>query len=247
MQIHDLDAVEMPTLLIPDEEQRETHNILLRNLGQIKQVYFRYRRLLKRNTEDPYCMSTLQLWLFCRDHGLVTSRCSYAAINRAVAYGTRYTQEHCASLLHDVRVLAGRKPKEAPQSRRRKSKEGRGSALVGDSDKRHRETNARLSGLQEHGEDARRKADHGEHGTEHQGKRKAEHGEEHQGKRKTHVDAEHHGKRRTHAADEPLKDEAVPEEPGPTKDTGHNMYHADLDPTVPVDDVHSDSHQLLLR
>merc|ERR1719359_1468846 len=112
MNIVDVDMVEMPTLLIPDEDQKETHNVLLRNLGDIKLIYYRYRRLLKRSVEDPYTMSTLQLWLFCRDHGLVTPQCSYSKVNRAVAHGMRYTQEHCPALLEDLRVLHQPKPKE---------------------------------------------------------------------------------------------------------------------------------------
>jgi hypothetical protein len=202
INILDCDAIEMPTLQIPDEEQRETHNILLRNLGDIKQVYFKYRNMMKREFEDPYCMSTLQLWLFFRDHGLVSPKCSYATLNRAINFGQRYYQEHCSGLLGDLKVL----------------------------------TNP-LAGLQHASKTKKRSKDSVA-----------------KSKRESKFPREEGAKRESKMKSAPAPDLAenpniappVVEEPDVLKD-GANQYFADGEDAAPVDDIHADNHQILLR
>merc|ERR1719261_430090 len=160
INILDCDGIEFPNLMLPDEEQRATHNLLLEYIAEIKGVYYKYRGrhanpsahaaacMLKRDHEDMYCMSTLQLWLFFRDHGLVSPKCSYATLNRAINYGQRYYQEHCSGLLGDLKVLtnpsaglqhASKAKKRSKESSKRETK--RESKLLRD------ETGKRVSKL----------------------------------------------------------------------------------------------------
>jgi len=202
INILDCDGIEFPNLMLPDEEQRATHNLLLEYIAEIKGVYYKYRGrhanpsahaaacMLKRDHEDMYCMSTLQLWLFFRDHGLVSPKCSYATLNRAINYGQRYYQEYCPDMLRDLNVLAM----------------DRGSVQYATKPKRQRTSKAAAK---------RSSAPSGE-GTE--------------------LAEPPPPKPPRFAGDEP-----------DVRHDGANQFFADGDEKAPVDDIHADNHQILLR
>jgi len=72
-----------------EEVMREVHNMLLRYLGELKQLYSRYRQMLYKEGVDPYVLSTHQFWLFARDLDLMTPSCSLSRINRFISSGPR--------------------------------------------------------------------------------------------------------------------------------------------------------------
>ena len=65
---------------------KDTCDVLLRYLGELKHVYYRYRstraQYLKRPGEDPLTMSALQFLLLLRDMNCLTPTCSLAIANR---------------------------------------------------------------------------------------------------------------------------------------------------------------------
>ncbi len=71
------------------------YNMLLRYLTEMKQIYMRYRKVLKDSTDDPFILTSLQFWCFARDFRLVTPLCSIARLNRWVFSGQRRHSEAC--------------------------------------------------------------------------------------------------------------------------------------------------------
>ena len=55
-----------------EEVLHEVHNMLLRYLSELKQLYGEYRRRETLPEEDPFALSLRQFWLLARDFGLVT-------------------------------------------------------------------------------------------------------------------------------------------------------------------------------
>merc|ERR1719305_418175 len=72
---------------------RETFNMLLRYFGELKHLYFRYRAVEAAPEQDPFTMTTLQLWILARDLDCITATLPLAAINRAIATGERFLSE----------------------------------------------------------------------------------------------------------------------------------------------------------
>mmetsp|Transcript_16056 Transcript_16056/g.55878 ORF Transcript_16056/g.55878 Transcript_16056/m.55878 type:complete len:1173 (+) Transcript_16056:106-3624(+) len=103
------------------EVMREVFNMLLRYLGEVKQIYSVYRLLLRRPGEDPFVLTSHQLWLLCRDLDLVTPDCPLGRLNRAVFAGPRHHLETAHADLEGVRPLTPRhmsSPRDAIKERR---------------------------------------------------------------------------------------------------------------------------------
>mmetsp|Transcript_106233 Transcript_106233/g.298759 ORF Transcript_106233/g.298759 Transcript_106233/m.298759 type:complete len:1017 (-) Transcript_106233:111-3161(-) len=77
----------------PEKVFREVYNMLLRHLGELKELYSRYRVLLAVHGEDPFVLNSLKIWAFARDFGMLTPACSLARFNRALYSGTRRHRE----------------------------------------------------------------------------------------------------------------------------------------------------------
>jgi len=90
------------------EVMREVHNMLLRHLGELKQVYFRYRTISKMPEEDPFVLSQLQLWMYARDMGILTPSCNLSRLNRFVCSGPRQHQEVAPEDMSELRPLTPR-------------------------------------------------------------------------------------------------------------------------------------------
>merc|ERR1719214_52231 len=88
-----------------NEVMREVYNMLLRYLGELKQIYHKYRLLLRLPEEDPFVLTMHQLWLFARDIGLITPSCPLSRINRNVMSGPRRHMEVSPDDLDDLRPL----------------------------------------------------------------------------------------------------------------------------------------------
>lgn len=89
----------------PHEVMREVHNMLLRNLGTLKNLYATYRSLLHKPGEDPFVLTVHQLWLFARDYDLVTPLCSLSTLNRWLTAGPRHHQETAFDDMEHLRPL----------------------------------------------------------------------------------------------------------------------------------------------
>merc|ERR1719498_973041 len=79
--------------LEPAKILREVYNMLLRSLGDLKELYYRYRVLLPVAGEDPFVLSSHQFWLFARDCGLITPTCMVHRLDRHVFTGPRHHME----------------------------------------------------------------------------------------------------------------------------------------------------------
>jgi hypothetical protein len=86
----------------------EVYNTLLRHLGEIRELYYRYRQLLPMAGEDPFVLSGYQCWLFARDAGLLTPSCSVARLDRWMSSGPRHHRETAPDDELEVRPLTPR-------------------------------------------------------------------------------------------------------------------------------------------
>lgn len=89
---------------------RESFNMLLRYFGELKHLYFRYRSMEVTPTQDPFMLTTLQLWILCRDLDCITPTLSLAEINRAITTGERFLTEAVPDGLGSRRALVGTIP-----------------------------------------------------------------------------------------------------------------------------------------
>jgi len=72
---------------------KEVCNLLLRHLPELKQAYCRYRLQLPMADGDRFMLSSHQLWLYARDHNLITPECSIGQLDRFIFQGARHHQE----------------------------------------------------------------------------------------------------------------------------------------------------------
>lgn len=96
--------------LEPAKILREVYNMLLRSLGDLKELYYRYRVLLPVQGEDPFVLSSHQFWLFARDCGLITPTCMVHRLDRHVWWGPRHHIEVAPEDSEEVRPLTPRPP-----------------------------------------------------------------------------------------------------------------------------------------
>ncbi|CAD7929736.1 unnamed protein product [Amoebophrya sp. A25] len=96
INIHDL------TMWIQEDKTRVvkdpltgTYNLLLRYMSETKQIYLRYRKMLKSDEDDPYVLTVLQFWCFARDFRLVTPLCSLGRLTKWIVSGQRWHRENC--------------------------------------------------------------------------------------------------------------------------------------------------------
>eukprot|EP00927_Polykrikos_kofoidii_P013942 TRINITY_DN16084_c0_g1_i1.p1 TRINITY_DN16084_c0_g1~~TRINITY_DN16084_c0_g1_i1.p1 ORF type:complete len:1146 (+),score=219.75 TRINITY_DN16084_c0_g1_i1:182-3619(+) len=87
---------------------REVYNIILRHLGELKELYARYRGLLPVHGKDPFALSNIQLWAMVRDLGIITPSCPIARVNRTVYSGPRHHRETAPEDMSDIRPLTPR-------------------------------------------------------------------------------------------------------------------------------------------
>merc|ERR1719498_1398546 len=92
----------------PAKVLREVYNMLLRSLGDLKELYYRYRVLLPVPGEDPFVLSAHQFWLFARDCGLITPTCMVHRLDRSVFSGPRHHIEVAPEDADEVRPLTPR-------------------------------------------------------------------------------------------------------------------------------------------
>jgi len=92
----------------PQKVLKEVYNILLRNLGDLRELYARYRAQILRKGADPFTFKAYQSWVLARDAGLVTPGCPLARIGRAMASGPRHHREVAPEDMADVRPLTPR-------------------------------------------------------------------------------------------------------------------------------------------
>eukprot|EP00927_Polykrikos_kofoidii_P035786 TRINITY_DN30314_c0_g1_i1.p1 TRINITY_DN30314_c0_g1~~TRINITY_DN30314_c0_g1_i1.p1 ORF type:complete len:1248 (+),score=194.36 TRINITY_DN30314_c0_g1_i1:118-3861(+) len=95
---------------------RQVHNMLLRHLGDLKQLYARYRVLSPTLAPDPFVLSQCQLWLLARDSDLLTPTCSIARLDRMCFSGPRRHQEVAHLDLQEIRPLTPRSNDESVPS-----------------------------------------------------------------------------------------------------------------------------------
>jgi len=106
------------------EVMREVYNTLLRNLAELKLVYGQYRKILRRDGDDPFVLSMHQVWMFARDFDLLTPVFNLSAFNRCVLAGPRHHQEVAGDeALQDLRPLTP-KPAADPHAHKRTSRAG---------------------------------------------------------------------------------------------------------------------------
>mmetsp|Transcript_99613 Transcript_99613/g.175548 ORF Transcript_99613/g.175548 Transcript_99613/m.175548 type:complete len:1090 (-) Transcript_99613:79-3348(-) len=106
-----LESVIQPCYMETSKILREVYNTLLRNLGDLRELYYKYRILIPIPGEDPFVLSAHQMWLLARDTGLVTPSCSLTRLNRHVFKGPRHHREVAPDDMEDIRPLT-------PQGRR---------------------------------------------------------------------------------------------------------------------------------
>jgi hypothetical protein len=87
---------------------REIHNMLLRNYGDLKDLYSRYRVLLPLEGEDPYALALVEFWALASDHEIFTPVCSVARFNRMVFSGIRNHREVSPDDMQEIKPLTPR-------------------------------------------------------------------------------------------------------------------------------------------
>lgn len=92
----------------PAKIMREVYNMLLRHLGDLKELYYRYRTMLPLPGEDPFCLSNHQFWLFARDAGLATPTCTLCRLDRHITQGKRHHREIAPEDAEELRPLTPR-------------------------------------------------------------------------------------------------------------------------------------------
>lgn len=92
--------------------------MLLRNLSELKELYWKYRTLQPQPDSDPFVLTASQIWLFARDLGLATPACSLARLDRMVFSGLRH---HSDTAPDDGPEIAPLTPRAEQQERRRVS------------------------------------------------------------------------------------------------------------------------------
>jgi hypothetical protein len=102
----------------PQKILREVYNLLLRSLGDLKELYYRYRVLLPVQGEDPFVLSAHQFWLLSRDCGLITPTCMLHRLDRSVFCGPRHHLEAAPDDVDEVRPVTPR-PAEVQRASKR--------------------------------------------------------------------------------------------------------------------------------
>ncbi|CAE7611247.1 RSPH10B [Symbiodinium natans] len=69
------------------------YNVLLRNLGDLREGYSRSRSVQPQLGEDPHVMTLVQFWSLARDSGVLTPQSSIARFDRAIFSGPRHQSE----------------------------------------------------------------------------------------------------------------------------------------------------------
>jgi hypothetical protein len=72
---------------------REVHNMLLRNLGELKALYQQCRLVSPWHDADPFVVTQHQLWILARDVELLTPSCTLSRLDRLILNGPRHHQE----------------------------------------------------------------------------------------------------------------------------------------------------------
>mmetsp|Transcript_54551 Transcript_54551/g.127513 ORF Transcript_54551/g.127513 Transcript_54551/m.127513 type:complete len:1021 (-) Transcript_54551:70-3132(-) len=98
-----------------DKIFRELYNMLLRHLGELKELYFRYRVVNPRQGSDPFMLEARQLWLLWRDAGIASPSCPLSLLDRMVFNGPRHHGEVAPEDLTDLRLLTPRARTPSPE------------------------------------------------------------------------------------------------------------------------------------
>jgi len=82
--------------------------MLLRNYGELKDLYSRYRSLLPLEGEDAYALSLVEFWAMASDFDILTPVCSVARLNRMVFSGIRNHREVAPDDMQETKPLTPR-------------------------------------------------------------------------------------------------------------------------------------------
>merc|ERR1719399_1108878 len=101
----------------------------------MKQIYYRYRKVLKNEKDDPFVMNTVQFWCFARDFKFITPSCSLARINRFLLGGVRRHSEMCPDDMGIFQTAFKKAEKEGAAARAKRKAEEKvaAAAAAGDS------------------------------------------------------------------------------------------------------------------
>lgn len=103
---------------------REVYNMLLRHLGELRELYSRYRAMAPKYGADPFTLQAYQFWAFARDTGLLTPACPLPRFGRAVFSSPRHHAEVAPEDLEELQPLT---PRPKPPRRGARAR-GPGSA-----------------------------------------------------------------------------------------------------------------------
>jgi len=117
------DPTELTGYTDPTEVFREIYNILLRQVGDLKKVYAKVRRIIQRPGDDPWVMYAFQLWMLFRDTGMLTPECPLSRVNRYIMSGIR---RHGEAFHEDIQELRPLTPRPSVMSSR-DAKQGKAS------------------------------------------------------------------------------------------------------------------------
>jgi len=98
-----------------DKIFRELYNMLLRHLGELKELYFRYRVVNPRQGSDPFMLEARQLWLLWRDAGIACPACPLSLLDRIVFNGPRHHGEVAPDDLTELRPITPRARTPSPE------------------------------------------------------------------------------------------------------------------------------------
>lgn len=89
---------------------REVHNLLLRQLGELRKLYAVWRVPFRKQGGDPFLLSVYQLWALARDLDLISLTFPLSAFNRSITSGLRFLEEASHEDVLEMRPLTPRLP-----------------------------------------------------------------------------------------------------------------------------------------
>ncbi|CAE7376697.1 rsph10b, partial [Symbiodinium necroappetens] len=132
------DPTELTGYTDPTEVFREIYNILLRQVGDLKKVYAKVRRIIQRPGDDPWVMYAFQLWMLLRDTGMLTPECPLSRVNRYIMSGMRRHGEAFHEDLQELRPLTPRpsvmSSRDAKQGKASKENSGEATEATDEDD-----------------------------------------------------------------------------------------------------------------
>ncbi|CAJ1378162.1 unnamed protein product [Effrenium voratum] len=83
-------------------------NVLLRNLGDLRESYARSRAVQPLLGEDPHVVTLVQFWSLARDAGILTPNSTISRFDRAVFSGPRHQSEVAPEDEQEIRAMTPR-------------------------------------------------------------------------------------------------------------------------------------------